>query len=68
MGNFTFKCVIGFINIYNSRNVNSVVIQHLLTLTFTNINTVGRVALWLTTSARKPKVSGSSPAASYVQR
>ena len=29
---------------------------------------VGRVAWWLATCARKPKVSGSSPAASYVQR
>ena len=29
---------------------------------------VGRVAWWLATCARKPKVPGSSPAASYVQR
>ena len=29
---------------------------------------VGHVAWWLATSARKPKVTGSSPAASYVQR
>ena len=28
----------------------------------------GRVAWWLATCARKPKVPGSSPAASYVQR
>ena len=27
-----------------------------------------RVAQWLATCARKPKVPGSSPAASYVQR
>ena len=27
----------------------------------------GRVALWLATCARKPKVPGSIPAASYVQ-
>ena len=27
-----------------------------------------RVAWWLATCARKPKVSGSSPAVSYVQR
>ena len=31
-------------------------------------NPEGRVALWLATCARKPKVPGSSPAASYVQR
>ena len=30
--------------------------------------TYGRVAWWLETCARKPKVPGSSPAASYVQR
>ena len=29
---------------------------------------LGRVAWWLATSARKPKVPGSSPDASYVQR
>ena len=29
---------------------------------------LGRVAYWLATYARKPKVPGSSPAASYVQR
>ena len=29
---------------------------------------LGRVAWWLATCARKPKVPGSSPAASYVQR
>ena len=29
---------------------------------------LGRVAWWLATCARKPKVHGSSPAASYVQR
>ena len=28
----------------------------------------GRVAWWLATCARKPKVPGSSPAASYAQR
>ena len=28
----------------------------------------GRVAWWLATCARKPKLPGSSPAASYVQR
>ena len=28
----------------------------------------GRVAWWLATCARQPKVPGSSPAASYVQR
>ena len=28
----------------------------------------GRVASWLATCTRKPKVSGSSPAANYVQR
>ena len=27
-----------------------------------------RVAWWLATCSRKPKVAGSSPAASYVQR
>ena len=29
---------------------------------------LGRVAWWLATCARKPKVPGSSPAATYVQR
>ena len=29
---------------------------------------LGRVAWWLATCARKPKVPGSSPAASYAQR
>ena len=29
---------------------------------------IGRVAWWLATCARKPKVPGSSPATSYVQR
>ena len=29
---------------------------------------LGRVAWWLATCARKAKVPGSSPAASYVQR
>ena len=28
----------------------------------------GRVAWWLATCARKPKIPSSSPAASYVQR
>ena len=28
---------------------------------------LGRVALWLATCVWKPKVSGSSPAATYVQ-
>ena len=32
------------------------------------LNKEGRVAWWLATCARKPKVPGSSPAASYVQR
>ena len=31
-------------------------------------NIIGRVAWWLATCARKPKVRGSSPAASYAQR
>ena len=32
------------------------------------VGDIGRVAQWLATCARKPKVPGSSPAASYVQR
>ena len=32
------------------------------------LNIEGRVAWWLATCARKPKVPGSSPAASYAQR
>ena len=32
------------------------------------VRDIGRVAQWLATCARKPKVPGSSPAASYVQR
>ena len=32
------------------------------------VRDIGRVAQWLPTCARKPKVPGSSPAASYVQR
>ena len=32
------------------------------------MDTGRRVAWWLATFARKPKVPGSSPAASYVQR
>ena len=32
------------------------------------LNILGRVAWWLATCSRKPKVPGSSPATSYVQR
>ena len=32
------------------------------------VREIGPVAQWLATCARKPKVPGSSPAASYVQR
>ena len=41
--------------------------QLLLKLSKIKVNQ-GRVAWWLATCARKPKVPGSSPAASYVQR
>ena len=58
-----------------SGNLSSILIKILVSSNFSMptillilSNTLVRVAWWLATCARKPKVPGSIPAASYVQR
>ena len=67
--NNTAKNIINIANLCKEYGINEIVISSILPKkNGKNIAWWGRVAWWLATCARKPKVPGSSPAASYAQR